>query len=144
MRQPRPGAQRGGNQNTIYDAQFTGTFVGNLESLTIEAHNLLLSQVDTNNVRRVRLWLTIDGVEVLNWTSSFVDITPEISETGASEKFVFTVPDLGCSRDVLDAEGNVIDVVTDGFLSENGDGTAERSITLTLDSYYTDRASAWV
>jgi hypothetical protein len=144
VRHPRPGRGAGANQETVYDAQFHGTFTGNLASLTIEAYDLVLSQVDANNVSRIRLWLTIDGTEVLNWDASYVDLSRELTNDGATSRFVFTVPDLGCSRDVLDADGNVVDVVTDGFVTEDGDGIGEHDILLTLDSYYTDRGSLWV
>ena len=138
-----PGAARGNNQGTIYDAQFQGTFTGNLEDLTIEVHNLLLNQIDTDGSYRIRVWLTIDGVEVIPNTT-FVDVAPQASETGASHKFLFSVPNLGCSREVLDEEGNVVSVVTDGFVTQDGDGTSEHDVLLTLDSWFADRASAWV
>jgi hypothetical protein len=138
-----PGAARGSNQATVYDAQFRGVFTGNLESLTVEVHNLLLNQIDLDGSYRIRVWLTIDGETIVPDTT-FVDVAPEASATGASHKFLFSVPDLGCSREVLDEEGNVVDVVTDGLVRQDGDGTLEHDVLLTLDSWFTDRASAWV
>lgn len=134
-----PGHTSGG----IHDANFSGAFTGNLKALTIEAHNLLLSQVDANNIRRITVGLTIDGTPLLA-TDTFVDMTPEISSTGLTEKFLISIPSLGCTKDVLDAEGNVINVVTDGLATEDADGTTVHQITLTLDSTYSDRGGAWV
>jgi len=132
-----PGHTEGG----INDANYAGTFTGNLKSITIEAHNLLLSQVDANNIRRITIGLTIDGEPLLY---NFVDMTPEISSTGLTEKFLISIPNLGCTKDVLDANGNVVNVLTDGLATEDGDGSAVHQITLTLDSTYSDRGGAWV
>lgn len=133
-----PGAATGG----VADATYSGTFTGNIKSLTIEAHNLLLSQVDGNNIRRITIGLTIDDEPIVS--GIFVDMTPVISSTGVSEKFLISVPNIGCAKDVLDADGNVVNVLTDGFAAEEGDGTTQHQISLTLHSSYSDRGGAWV
>lgn len=140
-----PGALRGGNPGTIYDAVFAGTFTGNIRDLTIELHNLALSRARTGTTFEVRVRMLIDGLQIFPETAGVqVEVTPELSSTGASEKFLISVPNLGCSREILDEQGNVVDVVTDGFVSENGDGTSEHTIQLAIDSIFVNRAGAWV
>jgi hypothetical protein len=140
-----PGALRGGNPQTIYDAVFRGLFQGNLRDLTFELHNLVLSQVRTGETFRVRVRMLIDGVEIFPETEGvFVDVTPELSETGISEKFLFSVTGLGCAREILDEDGNVVDVVRGGLATQDGDGSQVRDIQIAIDSFFIDRASAWV
>jgi hypothetical protein len=134
-----PGATSGASA----DAGYSGTFTGNLKSLTIEAHNLLLSQVDANNIRRITVTLSVDGTELMA-ADTFVDMSPELSSTGLTEKFLISITGLGCTKNVLDANGNVINVITDGLATEDADGTTVHQIRLTLDSSYTDRGGAWV
>ncbi len=140
-----PGALRGGNPQTIYDAVFRGTFSGNVRDLTIELHNLLLGRVRTGTTSTVRVRMLIDGVPIFPETAGVaVAVTPELSSTGASEKLLISVPNLGCTRDVVDADGNVVDVIKGGLMEENGEGTLERDIQLAIDSNFVDRAGAWV
>ena len=140
-----PGAARGSGQETIYDAPFSGTFTGNLRDFTVELHNLALSRVRPGELFTVRVRLSIDGTPVFAETAGqFVNVTPVASSTGASEKFLFSITELGCTRDIVDANGNVVGVKTGGFATENGDGTTEHEILLTIDSFAVNQASAWV
>lgn len=140
-----PGAARGANQQTIYDAPFVGTFTGNLRDLTVELHNLALSRARTGSMFVIRVRGSIDGTPIFPETAGqFVNVTPVPSSTGASEKMLFTIKGLGCASEVLDAEGNVVDVKTAGLATEDGDGAAEHELVLTIDSYATNQASAWV
>ncbi|HEV3473901.1 MAG TPA: hypothetical protein VG602_00830 [Actinomycetota bacterium] len=141
-----PGAARGGNQQTVYDAPFVGKFTGNLRDLTVELHNLALGRVrPPGSLFVIRVRGSIDGTPIFPETAGrSVTIAPVVSSTGASEKLLFTIKGIGCAREVLDAEGNVVDVKTAGLATEDGDGAAEHELILTIDSFYTQQASAWV
>lgn len=143
-----PGALRGGfpQAEPIYDAVFRGTFTGNIRNLTIEAHNLLLSRARSQETFTIRLQIFVDGERIMptSGPSLGIPVTPELSSSGLSEKFLISVPDLGCTRDVFDEEGNLIDVVTGGLMRDHGDGQTVREVEVHLDSHFTDRASAWV
>jgi hypothetical protein len=130
-----PGAARGTAQETIYDAAFRGKFTGNLRDFTVELHNLALSRLRPGQMFILRVRLSIDGTPVFTETvGNFVNVVPEVSSTGASEKFLFSVRGLGCAREITDADGNVVDVKTAGLAVDDGNGAAEHEILLTVDS----------
>ena len=128
-----------------YDAVFEGTFTGNISSMTFELHNLLLGQVRAAGTYSVGLRVLIDGEPLFGAAQGAeVSVTPELSSTGLSEKLVFSLHRLGCAKEIKDASGNVTSVKTDGYATENGDGTEEHSILVALDQYYLDQAAAFV
>lgn len=92
----------------------------------------------------MRVRLLIDGEELLTNAGRNAVVTPVLSSTGASEYLEFSITNLGFANDVLDANGNVVDVNTGGLAKEDGDGTAERSVMLVLDSAVAEQASGWV
>ena len=141
-----PGAYRNDSPspNNPWDPVFEGTFTGNLRSMTVRLHNLVLSQARTGPTFTVRVRLLIDGQELLTPTGRNAAVTPVPSSTGASELFEFSIRNLGFADDVLDPEGNVVDVQTGGLATENGDGEMERTVTLVIDSLVANQASAWV
>ncbi len=138
------GALRGGNPQTLYDAVFRGTFTGNLRDMTLELHNVLIGRVRSGGAFTVRVRMLIDEVPVFPETvGAAVTVTPERSSNGTSEKLVISIPDLGCTREITDADGNVVEVVKGGLVAEDGDGTTERTIKLAIDSYFAERAGLW-
>ncbi len=138
-----PGAYRNDAPNSPWDPVFEGTFTGNLRSMTVRLHNLVLSQARTATTFTVRVRLLIDGQELLTPTGRNAVVTPVASSTGASELFEFSIRNLGFADEVLDPEGNVVDVQTGGLATENGDGEIERAVTLVIDSFTATQASAW-
>ena len=100
-------------------ATWEGTFAGNLDSLTVELHRLLPAAGASTNL--VVGTVTIDGVERF---SGDIDLQPVASETGASTMAKFSLRRLK-------------------YLTEDGDGTTERTIRVTIDSY-NEQQSAWV
>lgn len=141
-----PGAYRNDapSPNNPWDPVFEGTFTGNLRSMTVRLHNLVLSQARTAPTFTVRVRLLIDGQELLTTTGRNAIVTPVKSSTAASELFEFSIRNLGIANEVLDAEGNVVDVETGGLAIEEGDGEIERTVTLIVDSLTATQASAWV
>ena len=102
-----------------FKAHWEGTFTGNLETMTVELHRLLpASGASTTNVIGI---VTVDGIEVFNGD---IALQPVASETGASTMSKFSLRRLK-------------------FATEDGDGTTERTIRVTIDSY-NEQQSAWV
>jgi hypothetical protein len=112
------GAGCGTSAAAVHDPELNGTwegtFTGNLDSFTVEAHviDVGLSR-DPAEDFAVYPYLWIDGEEVPLWPDSF--ITPETvrSETQLSARLRFTITGLG-------------------LVTEDGDGETERTIRLTL------------
>ncbi|MGH2710987.1 MAG: hypothetical protein ACRDH9_07285 [Actinomycetota bacterium] len=132
---------------TPYDLVYNGTFTGNIQNMKFELHNLLLSQVRVAGTFSVGLRVSIDGEHLFgDGTTQGLEIalTPELSSTGLTEKMTFSIQKIGCAKEIKDASGNVIDVKTDGFATEDGDGEEEHSIQVTIDQFYLDQAAAWV
>ncbi len=77
-------------------------------------------------------------------TGTQVTVTPVRSATGLSELMEFSITGLGFANDVLDEEGNVIDVKTGGYATEDGPGETARTLRLTLSPWYGNNVSAWL
>lgn len=130
-----------------YDASFRGTFNGNLKSMTVRLHNLVLGRARTGDATQLGVRLMVDGQEYVpigigNGTQ--VDVSPVPSSTGATELLEFSITDIGTAKEIKDAQGNVIDVVTSGAVSEDGGGVLEREITLIVTPFYTPYNNAFV
>jgi hypothetical protein len=110
-----------GGQTVAFDAVWEGKFTGNLRDLTIELHRLLPAQGATLPNRLVVV-LTVEGTERLNNTN--VVITPTASSTNASQSAKITVTGLG-------------------YAQEDGDGTTQRTLRLTIRSF-NETQSIWV
>ena len=105
--------------NPAVTAAWEGTFTGNLNALTVELHRLLPTQgATTTDVIAI---VTVDGTEVFNGD---VTLQPVESDTGASTVSKFSLRNLK-------------------YMTEDGDGTTERSIEISIDSY-NEQQSAWV
>lgn len=133
---------------TPYDASFRGTFSGNLRNLTVRLHNLVLGRVRTGTVTQLGVRLQIDGQDYLplgtGRNGSLVDVTPVPSSTGATELLEFSISDIGSAKEIKDGQGNVIDVQTTGPVTEDGDGSLEREVTLIVTPFFTPYNNAFV
>jgi hypothetical protein len=140
-----PGAERGANQETIYDAQFAGSFTGNLRDLTLHLHSFLLSQARQATTFSVRVWLNIDGVDVTSGgsTGQTVTVTPVSENMGATEDFEISLWNIGFANYVYDSSGNLINVQTGGYATEDGNGETEHTIEVTIDSATATQNSLW-
>jgi hypothetical protein len=134
------GVEFGGFSNDVYDVAFQGTFTGNVRDLTIEIHQLLLGNARTAATETLRLNAWIDdkplfppGTQPTNGRT--VTVTPVRSSSGASEKFVFSITNIGYANDVKDAQGNVIGVQRGGAALEDGDGTEEHTFLLYIGTH---------
>lgn len=128
--------------NNGHDGAWAGTFTGNLRDLTIEAHMIDLGASRTDDVFPALITLIIDGETWVERTTA-LDVTLVRSSTGASGMAKFSITGLGKITEVKDSAGNVIDVKTQGLITEDGNGTAEHEITLGIRAY-ADYPTAWV
>ena len=129
-----------------YDAVFNGTFTGNLRSMTVKLHNLLLGQVRVGGTTTLGVRLFIDGEPLLSgeeWGAQ-ADVVPVLSSTGLSEYLEFSITGLGSATEIRDSQGNVIGVETSGLATEDGVGTTVREISLVVTPFYTPYNNAFV
>lgn len=131
------GYEYGGFTNEAYDVAFEGTFTGNVRDMTIEIHQLLLGNARQGTTETLRLNTWIDnkplfppGTQPSNGRT--VTVTPERSSTGASEKYVFSIANVGYATEVKDENGKVVDVLKGGAALEDGDGAREHTFLLFL------------
>jgi hypothetical protein len=118
------GAWLGPNRTTL-DSEWEGTFTGNVDSITVELHNIHVSAARATGPFLARLNLLIDGVEVFNGPATGdLRMTPVPSATKLSEKMTFTLTRVG-------------------LLTEDGDGTRVRTFRLVMRSL-SEEQSAWV
>lgn len=128
-----------------YDAVFQGTFTGNLRDITVRLHNLLLGRARAESQTPLGVRLLIDGEPYLPGAyGTRVNVTPVLSSTGLSEYLEFSVTGLGSATEILDDQGNVIDVATTGLATEDGDGTTQHEILLTITPFFTPLINAFV
>lgn len=116
------GGWLGANETTL-DSAWEGTFSGNVDSITVELHNLGVTASRATRSHEMRFSLFIDGKQV-NTDRDGVTVTPVTSSTRASERVSFTIAGIG-----LNAEG--------------GDGTLSRRFRLVARSL-SEQQSAWV
>ncbi|HEX9823397.1 MAG TPA: hypothetical protein VGB51_03270 [Actinomycetota bacterium] len=134
------GLEYGGFTNEAYDVVFEGTFTGNLRDMTIDVHQLLLGNARQATTETLRLNAWIDGVPIFPvgtqpTNGRTVTVAPVRSSSGASERFLFSITNLGFARDIFDADGKLIDVETGGVALEDGDGSAEHTFLLYLGTH---------
>jgi hypothetical protein len=115
----------------LYDATWTGEFEGNLDAITIEAHNIYVGPARATGDFEVALKLFIDGQPMFDELGEHVIVPAERSSTGASESITFTVTDLGFTSE-RDDDWHWIDVVLHGGEARHRGPTA------------TDTLSGWV
>jgi hypothetical protein len=108
------GALLGTSHESIYDGVFGGDFAGAIDDIDLELHNLVLSQVRDGATSLVNVRITVDG-EL--WRDENVVVTPEASETGASELYKFTIADLEIPEG---AEGRHVGITVNHDLTAAG------------------------
>ena len=117
------GAYAGPNRTTL-DSEWQGTFAGNVDSLTVELHNIYAGAARATGPFIVRANLFVDGVEVFGADAADIRMTPVPSATRASEKMSFTFTGLQ-------------------LLTEEGDGSQVRTYKLIIRSV-NEEQSGWV
>jgi hypothetical protein len=134
------GIEYGGYTNSAYDVAFGGTFTGNVRDLTFEIHQLLLGNARTAATESLRLQAWIDDkplfpVGTQPTSGKTVTVTPVRSSSGASEKFEFSITNIGFANDIKDAQGNVIGVQRGGAAYEDGEGYEEHTFLIYVGTH---------
>jgi hypothetical protein len=107
------------------DATWAGTFTGNLDTMTVELHNVHVSSNRALATMPLSVLLTIDGHTSFTHPAGTPQSAPRIaSSTGASDKVLLSFKGLG-------------------VMLEEGDGTQVHEISLTIGEY-NEQQSAWV
>lgn len=114
-----------------YDATWQGEFQGNLDALTIEAHNIYVGPARATGELEVAVRVIINGIPMFDELGEPVVVPAVRSETGLSESITFTVADLGFTAE-RDDDWHWIEVVL------HGGETHHREPTVT------DTLSGWV
>lgn len=126
------------------DAYFSGTFTGNIRDLTIHLYSFILSQARAPStpltVKVARL--DVDGETYV--TNTAVNVTPTITNMGATESVDLSVTGLGFANPIYDANGNLVDVEKGGLATEDGDGTTQHQIVFYIDSDPNQTNTFWV
>ncbi len=113
----------GGVSFAFFDAVFAGRFVGNIRDLTIRIYDFVLNNDREEKAAvRVRIYAEVDDVSVV----------PTRANSGLTDKFEFSVTNIGFADEIRDDAGNVIDVETGGAAREDGNGSAEHEIRIWL------------
>ena len=131
-----------GNVENENDGVWTGTFTGNLRDMTVEAHMIDFGVSRSDDTFLTQITLVIDGETWIERTTR-LDAPLTASSSGVSRSIKFSITGLGKITNKLDASGNVIDVKTQGLVTEDGTGTEEHTITLGLRGF-AEYPTAWV
>lgn len=126
--------------NELYDVVYEGTFTGNLKSMTIELYDFILNQAREGTTQRMRIYGEIDGEPIFPqgdpasgaYTGRAFTVTPARVNSGATDRFQFTVTNLGYANEIYDAQGKLIDIERGGMALEDGPGTAEHTLRLLI------------
>jgi len=123
--------------NEVYDVVYQGTFNGNLRDMTVRLHEFIGGNLREASTQRMRIYAEIDGVPIFpqgniegGYEGRAFTVTPEVTNSGATHRYEFTITNLGYAIDVLDEEGTVVDVETGGMALEDGDGVNEHYLRL--------------
>ena len=117
--------------NNIYDATWTGTFTGNLDTLTVELHSIYVGPGRATGKLGGAVRLFVDGVPMFEELGREVAFTPVRSSSGLSEMVKFSVNNIGFVAEDQNVEHEVT-------LLMHGGTTQNRGPTLT------DTVNGWV
>jgi hypothetical protein len=125
----------GAESQNLHDAAWQGTFTGNIQAITVEAHTIYVGSARggvTNFGLAPKLF--VDGSEV-SLSAAFLTMRPVPSATAASEKVLFSISGL-----------NIVDDADGDGIADPGPGTTEHTVTLQLAGYYFNSTllNAWV
>ena len=104
----------GNNQVSVQDSHFQGSFAGNIDKITVEAHNIYLGPGRQSGSFTVNVRLAIDGEPILGAAGKNVTVTPVRSSTGASEMIKFTIKGLNLMNEANDIEHDVLMTLNGG------------------------------
>jgi hypothetical protein len=109
----------GNNQVSVQDSHFGGSFAGNIDKMTVEAHNIYLGPGRQSSSFSVNVRLLIDGEPMLGASGKNVTVTPVRSSTGASEMIKFSIIGLNLMDEPNDIEHEVLLTLAGGAFVAN-------------------------
>jgi hypothetical protein len=109
----------GNNQVSVQDSHFQGSFAGNIDKITVEAHNIYLGPGRQSSSFTVNVRLAIDSEPMLGATGKDVTVTPVRSSTGASEMIKFSIVGLNLMNEANDIEHDVLLTLNGGAFVAN-------------------------
>jgi hypothetical protein len=109
----------GNNQVSIQDSHFQGAFAGNIDAITVEAHNIYAGPARQGGTFTVNVRLAIDGEPILGATGKNVTVTPVRSSSGVSEMIKFTITKLNLMNEANDSEHDVLLTLNGGAFVAN-------------------------
>ena len=98
----------GNNQASVQDSHFEGTYTANLDSITVEAHNIYVGGARAGGPLSFNVRLAVDGAPRLGANGTQVNVTPVRSATGASEMVRFTITGLNLLTEFDDMEHHIL------------------------------------
>ncbi len=108
-------AFHGNNQVSVQDAHFGGTFVGNLDALTVDVYALIAGpRTVQSGSFIVHARLLVDDINVLGVNGKEVSVTPLATGDGRASALRFSVTDIGLLDEPNDSEHTVLLTLTGG------------------------------
>lgn len=108
---------QGNNQVSIQDSHFQGTFGGNIDEITVLAHNIYLGPARQSASYGVNVRLSIDGESLLGENGKDATVTPVRSSTGLSELVKLTITGLNLMNEANDIEHDVLLTLSGGTVA---------------------------
>jgi hypothetical protein len=131
------GADFGWIINELADVVYQGTFTGNLRDMTVQIDEFIVNQLRTTTTPTLRVYAEIDGMPIFPkgitegaYDGRTLTVTPTRVNSGATDRYVFSITNLGYAIDIFDEEGKLIDVETGGMALEDGNGTELHTLKL--------------
>lgn len=110
---------QGNNQVSVQDSHFGGWYDGNLDTMTVELHNIYVGRARAEGPLSFNIRLAVDGAPLLGDAGKEVSVTPVRSSSGASEMVKFTIAGLGLVEEIENFEHDVLLTVTGGAPAAN-------------------------
>lgn len=104
----------------IYDATWTGYFTGNLDTLTVELHNIYVGPGRATGQLTASVRLFVDGYELFPELGEEVAFEAVRSSTGLSEMIRFSIADIGFLSETQDREHEVALMMQGGEARHRG------------------------
>jgi hypothetical protein len=130
-----PSLVRGVRPETPFDANWTGSFRGNIDELTIRMHNIVLGTAQNGAPVTLRVRMTVNGQSLFG-TETVANASGDEFQEPAVKEITMTPAPTGATGAPKLFEFTVTDI---GLLSE-ADATRNHRITLTLETAATNAA----
>jgi hypothetical protein len=119
-------------QENPTDGVWKGTFVGNLDQMTVGVYDFLtVGTAQTDGVGAVGVRLNIDGEDLTGDGTDTNDVNAVSTNSGATWRYDFSITNIGFVEPNEDVDGDGI--------GDNPFGVEEHTLTLTVDGYNPDQ-----